>query len=221
MLRTYVAHPIFDFRVCSVKLTPRTVLLWILNCFAMSCVPCAAVSGIKKPRLVTLATSTAEQSTLLCDYLRAGTLCPCDTCTSLLRKIFGEDWSGRPLVKFLCSLCRPNILSLFTQSIQDIWFRSVSSNRQRPFPSHIVSVHIHTCSLEYSLRHCKYTAFVRFVTVRFVAYFTYFGKIKVGLCDLHAVCVPPPLSISECLNQSSWNSVCISWHLSPSQRCTS
>jgi hypothetical protein len=32
---------------------------------------------------------------------------------------------------------------------------------------------------------------------------------QVGLCDYHAVCVSPPLSTSECLNQSLWNSVCV------------
>jgi hypothetical protein len=48
--------------------------------------------------------------------------------------------------------------------------------------------------------------------------------MKVGLCDLHVVCVsmnpPSPLTF-ECLNQSLWNVICISWHLSPFQRCTS
>jgi hypothetical protein len=36
---------------------------------------------------------------------------------------------------------------------------------------------------------------------------------KVGLCDLHAVCVSvnPPLLSFECLNQSSGNLVCVSW----------
>jgi hypothetical protein len=38
------------------------------------------------------------------------------------------------------------------------------------------------------------------------------------------VCVsvyPPPQITFECLNQSLWNLVCISWQLSPSQRRTS
>jgi hypothetical protein len=36
-----------------------------------------------------------------------------------------------------------------------------------------------------------------------LAYFAYLKKIKVGLCDLHAVCVceSPPLTF-ECLNES-------------------
>jgi hypothetical protein len=51
----------------------------------------------------------------------------------------------------------------------------------------------------------------------FLAYFS-----KVGLCDLHAVCVfvYPPMLTFECLNQSLWNLICISWHLSPSQQHT-
>jgi hypothetical protein len=32
------------------------------------------------------------------------------------------------------------------------------------------------------------------------------------------VCIPPPQLTYECLNQSFLNLVCISWHLSPSQR---
>jgi hypothetical protein len=32
---------------------------------------------------------------------------------------------------------------------------------------------------------------------------------------------PSPPSTFECLNQSLWNLVCVSWHLSPSQRLTS
>jgi hypothetical protein len=55
-------------------------------------------------------------------------------------------------------------------------------------------------------------------TIQFLAFFP-----KVGLCD-HAVCVsvnpPLPQLTFECLNQSLWNLVCISWHLSPSQRRT-
>jgi hypothetical protein len=36
-----------------------------------------------------------------------------------------------------------------------------------------------------------------------LAYFPYFEKIKVGLCDLHPVCVSvyPPVSTFEFLNQ--------------------
>jgi hypothetical protein len=49
-----------------------------------------------------------------------------------------------------------------------------------------------------------------------LAYFPYFEKIKAGLCDLHE---SPPLTF-DCLNQSLLNLVCISWHLSPSQRRT-
>jgi hypothetical protein len=36
---------------------------------------------------------------------------------------------------------------------------------------------------------------------------------------MFSVCLPP-LSTFECQNQSLWNLVCISWHLSPSQRHT-
>jgi hypothetical protein len=54
------------------------------------------------------------------------------------------------------------------------------------------------------------------------AYFPCFDKIKVGLCDLHAVCVSvyPHLSIFHWSNQSSWNLVYISWQLNPSRRRT-
>jgi hypothetical protein len=49
----------------------------------------------------------------------------------------------------------------------------------------------------------------------FLAYFPYFEKVKVELCDLHSVCVfvYSPVSAFECLNQSLWNLVCITWHL--------
>jgi hypothetical protein len=47
-----------------------------------------------------------------------------------------------------------------------------------------------------------------------------FKKIRVGLCNLHAVC-EFPVSTFKAWNESSWNLVCISWHLSPSQRRTS
>jgi hypothetical protein len=46
---------------------------------------------------------------------------------------------------------------------------------------------------------------------------------KVGLCNLHPVCVsvyPPPICF-EWRNQSLRNLICISWHLSPSQRRSS
>jgi hypothetical protein len=50
-------------------------------------------------------------------------------------------------------------------------------------------------------------------------------KRKVGGCDHHAVCVSVylciPLWTFECLDQSLWNFVCISWHLIPSPRRTS
>jgi hypothetical protein len=46
-----------------------------------------------------------------------------------------------------------------------------------------------------------------------------FLKVKVGLCDHHAVCVSVyPIQTLEFLNQASRNLVCILWHLSPSQR---
>jgi hypothetical protein len=42
-----------------------------------------------------------------------------------------------------------------------------------------------------------------------VAYVSCFEKMKVGLCDLHAVCLcSPPPSTFEWLNQSSWNLAC-------------
>jgi hypothetical protein len=47
--------------------------------------------------------------------------------------------------------------------------------------------------------------------------FSLFWKMNVGLCNLHAVCLCSPLSTFVWLNQSSWNLVCISKHLSPSQ----
>jgi hypothetical protein len=49
----------------------------------------------------------------------------------------------------------------------------------------------------------------------------YFDKMKVGVCDLYAVSVYPPLSSFEWQNQSLWNLVYVSWHLSPFQRRTS
>jgi hypothetical protein len=52
----------------------------------------------------------------------------------------------------------------------------------------------------------------------FLSYFR-----NVVLCDLHLVCVsvyPSPINF-ECLNQSLWNVVRTSWHLSPSQHRTS
>jgi hypothetical protein len=58
---------------------------------------------------------------------------------------------------------------------------------------------------------------VRNSCVLFLAYFPYFKKMKIRLCDLHAVCLwihpPPPLTF-EFLNQSLWDLVFISWHLS-------
>jgi hypothetical protein len=51
--------------------------------------------------------------------------------------------------------------------------------------------------------------------------FPLFWKKKVGFWDRVAVCVcvcVSPLLTFECLNQSLWNLVRISWHLSPSQR---
>jgi hypothetical protein len=52
----------------------------------------------------------------------------------------------------------------------------------------------------------------------FFSLLSLFSKIKICLCYHHAVCVsPPPPSIFECLKQSLWNLVYISWHLSPSQ----
>jgi hypothetical protein len=53
----------------------------------------------------------------------------------------------------------------------------------------------------------------------FLTYFPYFEGMKVGLWYHHAVCIPQ--LTFECLNQSLWNLVRISWHLSPSQRRTS
>lgn len=43
--------------------------------------------------------------------------------------------------------------------------------------------------------------------------------MKVGLCDIRAVCVfcAPPLPTSECLNQSLLNLVHVPWHLSESE----
>jgi hypothetical protein len=51
-----------------------------------------------------------------------------------------------------------------------------------------------------------------------LAGFPYFEKINLGLWKHHAACmsVNPPLSTFECLNQSLWNLVCLSWHLSSS-----
>jgi hypothetical protein len=57
-----------------------------------------------------------------------------------------------------------------------------------------------------------------------LAYFPYFEKIKVGIRDPHSVSVCVcvlPASTFECLNQSLCYLVCVSWHLSPSQRRTS
>jgi hypothetical protein len=57
-----------------------------------------------------------------------------------------------------------------------------------------------------------------FILFYLLASFSYFEKMKIGLCDNHAVSMYSPLLIYECLNQSLWNLVCISWHPSPSQR---
>jgi hypothetical protein len=60
----------------------------------------------------------------------------------------------------------------------------------------------------------------------FISLFSLFWgkKIKVGLCDLHPVCMSmcPRVSVSllsafERLNQSLWNLACMSRHLDPSQ----
>jgi hypothetical protein len=58
-----------------------------------------------------------------------------------------------------------------------------------------------------------------FIVILILTFFPYFEKMKVGLCDLHAVCVSVnPASVNfECLNQFLWNFVCILYHLSPSQ----
>jgi hypothetical protein len=56
----------------------------------------------------------------------------------------------------------------------------------------------------------------------FSTYCPNFEKLKVGLCDNFSVCVSlNPRIKFECLNQSLWNSVCISWHRSSSQWRTS
>jgi hypothetical protein len=48
------------------------------------------------------------------------------------------------------------------------------------------------------------------IITTFLAYFPYFEKVKVGLCDHHALCVPPPpQSTFEWLNQS-WGGVRLS-----------
>jgi hypothetical protein len=63
-----------------------------------------------------------------------------------------------------------------------------------------------------------------FCFIYFLAYFPYFEKMKVGLCDLLlSVClwIPPPPLTFEWLKKSLWNLVCISWHPTPSQRRTS
>jgi hypothetical protein len=51
----------------------------------------------------------------------------------------------------------------------------------------------------------------------------FFRVRKVGLWDdlAFCMCIHCPLTTFECLNQYLWDSVCISWHLSPSQRRTS
>jgi hypothetical protein len=46
------------------------------------------------------------------------------------------------------------------------------------------------------------------------------NHLAVCQCVCVTVCLSPPMKF-ECLNQSLRNLVCISWHLSPSQRCTS
>jgi hypothetical protein len=52
----------------------------------------------------------------------------------------------------------------------------------------------------------------------FISLFSSLGKkMKVFLCDLHVICVSS-LSMFQWLNQCLWNLVCVSWHLSPSQR---
>lgn len=62
--------------------------------------------------------------------------------------------------------------------------------------------------------------------IPFLAYFLYLEKIKVSLCNLHTVCVsaclwiPAPVNF-ECLNITLWKFICIWWHLSQFQWCTS
>jgi hypothetical protein len=54
----------------------------------------------------------------------------------------------------------------------------------------------------------------------FFACFPYFEKkMKVGLCDLHAVCESTPINFG--MPEPISMKLCISWHLSPSQRRTS
>jgi hypothetical protein len=56
-----------------------------------------------------------------------------------------------------------------------------------------------------------------------LVYFSYFEKIKVGVwyhLALYIRVTPPHINF-EFQKQSLWNLVCISWHLSPSQRRTS
>jgi hypothetical protein len=57
------------------------------------------------------------------------------------------------------------------------------------------------------------------LSLTLLAYSPYLEKIKVDLCDHHAVCVSTP-STFECLNQSLRNFVYIIWHRSLSQRHT-
>jgi hypothetical protein len=62
-------------------------------------------------------------------------------------------------------------------------------------------------------------------TLPISSYFPYLKEIQLGLWDHLAVCVcesPCPLpSNFECLNQSLFSLLCVSWHLSSSQRRTS
>jgi hypothetical protein len=137
MLRANPGHPVFDFRVCIVKSDQGLCSIVNIELLAVSSVSCAAISGIKEPTPVILATPIPEQSTLLCDSLPEETLRPCgrkydsNTSTTLPRKIFGEDETGRPLVK---SFGPTSSYLLINPSRMSDIDRPVFYNRQRPLP---------------------------------------------------------------------------------------
>jgi hypothetical protein len=161
--------------------------------------------------------------------------------------LLGKQNNDQLLIKFLILYATQNFITVFTKSCKQIlyWARYMLFT-----PSYylyfisllMLSSESSKWSLPFNVCTTRALICLDFMTVIFVifgdehnykapqyvmvsyylAHFPCFDKIKAGLWDHLAVCVSlcPP-SIFECLNQSLWNLVRISWHLSPSQRCTS
>jgi hypothetical protein len=100
-------------------------------------------------------------------------------------------------------------------SLLSLYLRLRLLNIVLPFrlPAKIYCVLIVFCKKEVSLPHPT-------CTVHLVLFSLLSWSIRFRSSCCLCVCAFPPLTF-ECLNQSKWNLVCITWHLIPYQRRTS